>query len=550
MHKKFFIIILILIFSCRTTKDIDYRPIYYVPSEDIKKHIDDNNFEIALSIFYSLKNNGFEMDQGILGLRDKALSKLKEEYVRFYKEKDYKKAISKFETLNLFGVSLNESKEQLILKHLESVKGKDQMLADFFAKYYLLDDNFNYFNSFENFILKKKSPSRNILLDTSVLTVWVDMGTKLSDGGYLIPNVALGSAFVIDSLKRYALTNYHVISSQVDKDYNGVSNLYVKHPRGKGERLPAKVISYSKEMDLALIEVPFKLGHQFNLSYSIDINIGDRIYAMGSPMGLEKSITSGIISGKNRSLLSVGDSYQIDAAISPGNSGGPVVNEKGKFIGISFAGILHAPGLNFVIPSKWVLKVLPFMYEGGSLINKWLGFTCSESLKNLEISYVAPNTSADIGGLRIGDYILSVNSFRFNRLSELQYYILQRKSMVKIKYMRDNKEYEGYFYPQNRPEDIIENIVKNDSFKNLLGAFLGLNLNSISDKEYRVSKVFTNGLGNELNFRTNDEIFVYDFQWLQDKKIFIVLLYVKRLFSGYLGSPLQLVIPFDSIVFV
>ncbi|BCR22199.1 trypsin-like peptidase domain-containing protein [Borrelia sp. HM] len=545
MHKRIFII-LILIISCRTIKDIDYKPIYYIPSEEIKKHIDDNNFEIALSIFYSIKNNGFEMEQGILKLRDKALSRLKEEYVKFYKEKDYEKAISKFETLNLFGVSLNESKEQLILKCLESVKSKDQMLADFFAKYYLLDDTFN---SFENFILKQKSPSRNILLDTSVLTVWVDMGTKVS-GGYMIPNVALGSAFVIDSSKGYALTNYHVISSQVDKEYNGVSNLYVRHPRGKGEKLPAKVISYSKEMDLALIEVPFKLEHQFNLSYSVNINIGDRIYAMGSPMGLEKSITSGIISGKNRNLLSVGDSYQIDAAISPGNSGGPVINEKGKFVGISFAGILHAPGLNFVIPSKWVLKVLPFMYGGGSLINKWLGFTCSESLKNLEISYVAPNTSADIGGLRIGDYILSVNSLQFNSLSDLQYYILQRKSMVKIKYMRDNKEYEGYFYPQNRPENIIENIVKNDSFKNFLGAFLGLKLNLISDKEYRVSKVFTNGLGNDLNFRANDEIFVYDFQWVKNKKIFVVLLYVKRLFSGYLGTPLQLVIPFDSIVFV
>ncbi|ASQ29516.1 protease Do [Borrelia miyamotoi] len=546
MHKKIFIIF-ILLFSCKTVKDIDDKSIYYIPFEGIKKHIKDNNFEIALSSYYNLKNSGFEMDQGILELRDKALSGIQEEYLKFYKEKDYEKAISKLETLNLFGILLHESREQLILNHLESLKSKEQMLSEFFAKYYLLDGN--PFNSIKNFIFNRKSPSKNVLLDTSVLTVLVDMGTKVLDG-YRIPNIALGSAFVIDNMKGYALTNYHVISSQVDEDYNGISNLYVRYPRGKGEKFPAKVISYSKEMDLALIKVPFKLAHQFNLNYSSNINIGDRIYAMGSPMGLEKSVTSGIISGKNRNLLSVGDSYQIDAAISPGNSGGPVVSENGEFIGLSFAGILHAQGLNFVIPSKWVLKVLPFMYGGGILKNKWLGFTFSESLRNLEISYVFPNSPADIGGLKIGDSILSVNSLKFETLSDLQYYILQKKSMVKIKYRRNNKEYEGYFYPQDRPGDIIESIVKNDSFKNLLGAFLGLNLSLISGREYRVSKVFTNGLGNELNFRPNDEIFVYNFKYVKDERIFILLLYVKRLFAGYLGSPLQLIIPFDSIVFV
>lgn len=545
MHRKIFIIFM-LIFSCSTIKDIDDKRIYYIPSESINKHIEKNNFEIALSSYYNLKNSGFKMDQGILDLRDKALSGIQNEYFKFCKEKDYESALFKLETLNLFGIMLHESREQLILKHLESLKRKDPMLASFFAKYYSFD---NTFDSLKKFVINKKSPSRNVLLDTAVLTVWVDMGTKIVNG-HRLPNIAVGSAFVVDNLKGYALTNYHVISSQVDNDYKGVSNLYVRLPRGKGEKLPAKVISYSKKMDLALIKVSFKLEHQFNLNYSSNINIGDRIYAMGSPMGFEKTITSGIISGKNRNLLSVGDSYQIDAAINQGNSGGPVVNEGGEFVGLTFAGILHSQGLNFVIPSKWVLKVLPFMYEGGILRNKWLGFTFSESLKNLEISYIAPNSPADISGLRSGDSILSVNSLKFDSLRELQYYILQRRSMVRIRYRRDNKEYESYLYPQDRPEDIIESIVESDSFKNLMGAFLGLNLNLISGREYRVAKVFSNGLGDELNFRANDEIFVYSFNYLMDKRLFVLLLYVKRLFSGYLGAPLQLVIPFDSLIFV
>ncbi|UPA09469.1 trypsin-like peptidase domain-containing protein [Borrelia nietonii YOR] len=545
MHRKIFVIFM-LIFSCSTIKDIDDKQIYYIPSESINKHIENNKFEIALSSYYNLKNSGFKMDQGILDLRDKALSGIQNEYFKFCKAKDYEGALFKLETLNLFGIMLHESREQLILKHLESLKRKDPMLASFFAKYYSFD---NTFDSLKKFVINKKSPSRNVLLDTAVLTVWVDMGTKIVNG-HRLPNIAVGSAFVVDNLKGYALTNYHVISSQVDNDYKGVSNLYVRLPRGKGEKLPAKVISYSKKMDLALIKVSFKLDYQFNLNYSSNINIGDRIYAMGSPMGFEKTITSGIISGKNRNLLSVGDSYQIDAAINQGNSGGPVVNESGEFVGLTFAGILHSQGLNFVIPSKWVLKVLPFMYEGGILRNKWLGFTFSESLKDLEISYVAPNSPADIGGLRSGDSILSVNSLKFESLRELQYYILQRRSMVRIRYRRDNKEYESYLYPQDRPEGIIEGIVESDSFKNLMGAFLGLNLNLISGREYRVAKVFSNGLGDELNFRANDEIFVYSFNYLMDKRLFVLLLYVKRLFSGYLGAPLQLVIPFDSLVFV
>ncbi|ACH95012.1 trypsin-like serine protease, typically periplasmic, contain C-terminal PDZ domain [Borrelia recurrentis A1] len=545
MHRKIFIVIM-LIFSCNTIRDIDDKQIYYVPSESISKHIEDNNFEFALSSYYNLRNNGFEMEQDILDLRDKALSGIQNEYLNLCKSKDYEGALFKLETLNLFGIMLNESKKQLILKHLESLRHKDPMLASFFAKYYLFDNNFDFL---QNFVIHEKSPSKNVLLDTAVLTVWVDMGTKIVNGNR-VPNIALGSSFVIDNLKGYALTNYHVISSQVNSDYNGVSNLYVKLPRGKGEKLPAEVISYSKEMDLALIKVSFKLEHQFNLDYSANINIGDRIYAMGSPLGFEKTITSGIISGKNRNLLSVGDSYQIDAAINQGNSGGPVINENGGFVGLTFAGFVYSQGLNFVIPSKWVLKVLPFMYRGGVLKNNWLGFTFSESLNNLEISYVVPNSPADIGGLRSGDSILSVNSLKFDSLRELQYYILQRKSMVSVKYKRNNKEYESYLYPQNRPENIFESIINRDSFKNVVGAFLGLNLSFIAGKEYRVAKVFANGLGDELNFRTNDEIFIYDLKYIRDKRVFILLLYVKRLFSGYLGAPLQLIIPFDSIIFV
>ncbi|APR65210.1 trypsin-like peptidase domain-containing protein [Borrelia anserina] len=545
MHRKIFII-LMLIFSCSTIKDVDDKQIYYIPSESISKHIEDNNFEVALSSYYNLKNSGFEMDQSILDLKDRALSEIKNEYLKFCREKDYERAFFKLETLNLFGIMLGESKEHLILNHLKSLRLKDPMLASFFAKYYLFD---NAFDSLKNFFVNEKYLSRNILLDTAVLTVWVDMGTKILNG-HVLPNIVLGSAFVIDSLNGYALTNYHIISSQVDSDYHGVSSLYVRLPRGKGEKLPAKVIAYSKEMDLALIKIPFKLDHQFNLSYSSNINVGDRIYAMGSPMGFEKTITSGIISGKNRNLLSVGDSYQIDAAINQGNSGGPVVNENGKFVGLTFAGIVHSQGLNFVIPSKWVLKVLPFMYGGGILRNKWLGFTFFESMKNLEISYVAPNSPADIGGLKSGDFILSVNSLKFESLKDLQYYVLQRKSMLKIRYKRNDKEYESYLYPQDRPEDIIESIVERDSFRNLMRIFLGLNLSLISGREYRVSKVFFNSLGDELNFKVNDEIFVYDFKYVKYKRVFILLLYVKRLFSGYLGTPMQFIIPFDSIVFV
>ncbi|QMU99535.1 trypsin-like serine protease [Borrelia sp. A-FGy1] len=545
MHKKFFFIF-ILIFSCKTLSEIDQKEIYYIPSKNIGSYIENNNFEIAISSFYNLKNNGFKIDQNYIDLRNKALSEIQNQYLSLYQKKEYDKALSKLETLNLFGIMLQECKEQLILNHLKNLKSQDPMLASFFAKYYLFDNNFT---SINNFIINQKPPSRNVLLDTSVLTVWVNMGTKLENGNRA-PNISLGTAFVIDKLKGYALTNYHVISSQVDKDYKGISNLYVRLPKGKGEKLPAKVISYSQEMDLALIKVPFKVKNQFELNYSSNINIGDKIYAMGSPMGFEKTITSGIISGKNRELLPVGDSYQIDAAINQGNSGGPVINEDGEFIGLTFAGILHSQGLNFVIPSKWVLKVLPFMYEGGDLKNRWLGFIFSESLGNMEVSYVVPNSPADIGGMRSGDSIIGVDSLKFENLRELQYYILQRKSMVKILYKRDNKNYESYLYPQNRPDNVIDSILKVDSLKNLMGAFLGLSLNLVSGREYRVTKVFSNRIGSELNFKVNDEIFIYDFKYLKKKRVFVFLLYTKKLFSGYVGAPLQLIIPFDSVAFV
>ena len=114
------------------------------------------------------------------------------------------------------------------------------------------------------------------------------------------------------------------------------------------------------------------------------------------------------------------------------------------------------------------------MYEGGDLKNRWLGFIFSESLGKLEVSYVAPNSPADIGGMRSGDSILSVDSLKFESLRDLQYYILQRKSMVKISYKGIIKTIKVIFIHKRDREILLKKYFKCRFFKEFNGSFFGV----------------------------------------------------------------------------
>ena len=164
----------------------------------------------------------------------------------------------------------------------------------------------------------KKNPKTIAECMQATVTIWVDRGIKVQNGsGYA--DVIIGSGFFIDE-RGYIVTNHHVIESMVDPKYEGYSRLYIKLLNDSVTKIPAKVVGYDKALDFALLKVEIVPEYVLNLGGSKDLNVGDKISAIGTPIGLEGTLTSGIISSTDRKLLTLGNVFQIDAAVNSGNS--------------------------------------------------------------------------------------------------------------------------------------------------------------------------------------------------------------------------------------
>ena len=168
------------------------------------------------------------------------------------------------------------------------------------------------------------------------VTVWVDRGIRM-ERGVGSPDIVIGSAFFIEK-NGYLLTNYHVIASEVDPEFEGYSKLYIRPGNNYQEKIPAKVVAWDQSFDLALLKVEIDAPAVVSLTSIDSIKSGTRVMAFGSPGGLENTVTAGITSNLNRRLLPMGGVMQIDASVNPGNSGGPLFTVDGDFIGIVFAG--------------------------------------------------------------------------------------------------------------------------------------------------------------------------------------------------------------------
>lgn len=187
---------------------------------------------------------------------------------------------------------------------------------------------------------------------------------------YTPPLRGQGSGFIIDG-EGHILTNNHVI--------DGVSEVQVTLHDGR--TIDAKVIGTAPENDIALLKVdkdelrditPLLLGNSDN------VKPGQTAIALGSPFGLDGSITIGIVSGLGRSIPSatqrlITGVIQTDAAINPGNSGGPLLNSRGEVIGINTAIEPSSSGIGFAVPINTAKSLLPALIEGGEVRSPWLG---------------------------------------------------------------------------------------------------------------------------------------------------------------------------------
>ena len=259
---------------------------------------------------------------------------------------------------------------------------------------------------------------------------------------------ALGSGFIIDE-KGIVVTNNHVIEGAED---------IVVQVNGEN-KFKAKVIGADPLSDIAVLQIetkekfiPVKFGD------SDKARIGDWVIAIGNPFGLGGTVTSGIISARNRSIgLSRYEDYiQTDASINSGNSGGPLFDMKGDVIGINTAilGRSGNVGIGFSIPSNSAKIVINQLIEFGETKRGWLGVRIQDVTKEIAdvekldeprgalVASVANNSPSEKAGIKAGDIILEFNNEIIKEMKELPIIVARTEvgKKVKVKIWRNKKE--------------------------------------------------------------------------------------------------------------
>jgi serine protease Do len=220
----------------------------------------------------------------------------------------------------------------------------------------------------------------------------------------------VGSGFIM-SREGYILTNNHVVE-EADQ---------IKVKLANGKEYEGKVIGRDPKTDLALVKIEGAPDLQsLSLGNSEDLKVGSWVVAVGSPFGLEQTVTAGIVSAKGRVIGSgpYDNFIQTDASINPGNSGGPLINTKGEVVGINTAIIAEGQGIGFAIPINTAKEIVPQLEEKGHVTRGWLGVSIQEvtpalaksfDLKEKQGALVAQVVSggpAEKAGIEQGDVIL------------------------------------------------------------------------------------------------------------------------------------------------
>jgi serine protease Do len=247
-----------------------------------------------------------------------------------------------------------------------------------------------------------------------------------------------GGSGVILRADGYILTNNHVVAEAARID--------VRLKNGKS--YPAKLVGSDSATDLAMLKIDARGLPEAEFASSERARVGQFVIAIGSPFGLDYTVTTGVLSAKGRGGIGaneIEDYLQTDASINPGNSGGPLVDLQGRVLGINTMIIGRGSGIGFAIPSEIAQRVAGQLIENGSVKRAWLGVSFQEITPELAahfggsfdggalINGVVPDGPADKAGVRAGDVITAVDDTRIREGHDLLRTVLRHDVGERLK---------------------------------------------------------------------------------------------------------------------
>ena len=256
-----------------------------------------------------------------------------------------------------------------------------------------------------------------------------------------------GSGFLIRE-DGYLVTNAHVVGD--------AERIQVR--LSDGRRFDAKLVGLDERVDLALLKIEATGLPVAQLGDSNRTRVGEFVLALGHPFGLEQTVSFGIVSRKGAPIQVASPGFefiQTDAAVNPGNSGGPLVNMAGEVVGVNSMAAVNG-SIGFAIPVNLVKALLPQLAEKGKVEWGWLGVTIAEvpdedaakfglkEPKGVLIRQVVVGQPADQGGIKANDVVVSVDGAAIESPRDLQRIISSTPvgQIVKISLMREGKETE------------------------------------------------------------------------------------------------------------
>ena len=326
-------------------------------------------------------------------------------------------------------------------------------------------DNINYVSYSQKMLDNKEEFNKNLVKEDNEATsvfensiksivgitaIQLDTNNVIEHSNNNLLNIGSG---IVVSNKGYILTNQHVAGNENDIVYVTIYN---------GNEYKGKTVWADMVLDLAIVKIDASNLEVANLGDSDSISLGQKVYAIGNPLGLDfqRTITEGIISALNRTikindLTGVGymeNLIQTDASINPGNSGGALINREGEVIGINTIKVTDAEGIGFAIPINTIKNVINVYETKGDFEEAYLGIfaydnillayanadmVLNQGILVANVDSFGPLATSDI---KIGDILISVDNINLNSMVELRKYLYTKKpnDVVKIKYM--NKE--------------------------------------------------------------------------------------------------------------